>query len=117
PRFKAAQWFAVPLNKTSLPAWALVALVLSSWTRASAVTNTYSGVLSNGFYSFNRPATTTTLSGKSVYFHPIYFTVQGSTPGNVTATVSAVGFTPRVQFYQNAIFDPFDPLYNLYWTG
>src|SRR5215212_7718525 len=79
--------------------------------------NTYSGGLSNRFYKWNRPATVTTYSGLDVYFHAIYFTVKGSSPGNVTATVTGSGFTPRVHFYQNASFDPYSPLFNLWWLG
>ncbi len=98
-------------------AWAgfiVVALLSAGEVRGA---NSYSGGLSNRFYKFDRPATLTTTSGLSVYFHAIYFTVQGSTPGNVTATVTGSGFTPRVHFYQNASFDPYAPLVNLWWMG
>lgn len=97
-------------------AMAVLAVVMLSTAQLHAA-NSYSGSLSNGFYRFNRPATVTTLSGEAVYFHAIYFTVLGSAPGNVTATVSANGFTPRVHFYQNGTFNPYTPLNNLYWLG
>jgi hypothetical protein len=105
-------------TKRNVARWflgAVLALLLAAETAGAA--NSYSGGLSNGWYRFNRPATLNSLSGEQVPFHAIYFTVQGSTPGNVTATVTGNGFTPRVHFYQNGTFNPYTPLNNLYWLG
>jgi hypothetical protein len=105
----------VPFKKPGVILCVLTALLAVCGDVQAA--NSYSGGLSNGYYRFFRPATLNTTSGENVFFHAIYFTVQGSSPGNVTATVSGSGFTPRLHFYQNGTFDPYAALNNLWWMG
>lgn len=101
--------------KRIAPSLLLFAFCLSA-QMAKAV-NSYSGQLATGYYKFNRPATTTTLSGQQVYYHAVFFRVAGTTPGNVQVTVSGAGYTAQASLYQYGNFNPDNPVYNLYAMG
>ncbi len=63
-------------------------------THPASAANTYNGQLAAGHYTFNRPATASTLSGTRVFFRVVQFKVDGVGTVNVSAT--GTGFTPRV---------------------
>ena len=100
------------LNRAQTRLTLLGLLVTLLWADPASGANTYNGQLAAGHYTFNRPATASTLSGTRVFFHVVQFKVDGVGTVNVSAT--GTGFTPRVHLYQNGSFSPYNPLFQLY---